>query len=321
MPDSTHEHDANGDYVGDQDANANCVNPIYAQNLPTMTSGPGDPQLCNLARGPRTPDLVYYAAVAGVPHEFLQSTPGDGTCPSGTGPEDCPQKSVLASTDWTLIMGDDPEHYDFRGADFHMVENWDPRMTPGSVMSAEERGPLAASVMANASLCPPTLGGSVAGQPLCGPINGREWDTGKADLEFACIFDIRPQYAGVGKDCTNQYYTGACDCAPGAVTAGSQLCDSVTPTLQVYAKAYPSVREMIIAKAMSTSSLTNQGIVSSVCPIQRAEQGTGDPLYGYRPAVHAIVSRMASGALSSKPCLAASLAPDSTGGVACADHS
>ena len=28
-------------------------------------------------------------------------------------------------------MGKDPEHYDFSGADFHMVENWDPRTTRG----------------------------------------------------------------------------------------------------------------------------------------------------------------------------------------------
>ena len=50
---------------------------------------PGD-ALCNLTRGTRTPDLVYYAAIAGVPHELLQATPGDGTCPAGHGADGLP---------------------------------------------------------------------------------------------------------------------------------------------------------------------------------------------------------------------------------------
>ena len=48
-PTRAHEHDGNGNYVGDQDANANCVNPIYAQNLPTDPTRHG--RLCNLTRG------------------------------------------------------------------------------------------------------------------------------------------------------------------------------------------------------------------------------------------------------------------------------
>jgi len=68
--DTDHEHDANGNYVGDQDGNADCVNPIYAKNLPTSTGG----DLCHLTSGPRTPDMVYYAAIAGVPHQLLKKT-------------------------------------------------------------------------------------------------------------------------------------------------------------------------------------------------------------------------------------------------------
>jgi hypothetical protein len=321
VPDSAHEHDTNGNYVGDQDTSANCVNPIYAQALPTTGTGPTDPSLCNLARGTRTPDLVYYAAIAGVPHELLQDAPGaaDGICPAGTAQADCPQKDTPTAADWTRIMGNDPENYDFSGADFHMVENWDPRMTQGAVLSAEEHGPLNGNVMANASTCPPPAaganGGSVAGQPLCDPINGREWQPNKGDLQFACIFDLKPQYGGTGKDCTNAEYKDACDCATGALNSGTQLCDSVTPTLQVYGKAYPSIREMVIAKAMSTSKIGNQGIVSSLCPIHVTEQGTGDPLYGYRPAVNAIINRLKNSL--SNQCLPQKLTPDKTGDVPC----
>ena len=327
-PDSHHEVDGNGNYIGDQDANANCTNPIYAAALPTSATGPTDPALCNLARGTRTSDLVYYAAIAGVPHELLQTTPGapDGLCPTGTAQADCPQKDTLTAADWTLIMGNDPENYDFSGADFHMVENWDPRLTQGSVLSAEEKGPLQANVMVNASNCPPPAAGqntgTVAGQPLCDPINGREWSTNKEDLEFSCIFDLKPQYGGTGKDCTNPDYMGACDCAPGGINSATQLCDSVTPTLQVYGKAYPSIREMVIAKAMSTGK-TNQGIVSSLCPIHvtaaAGQTPQSDPLYGYNPAVNAIINRLKNSL--SNQCLPQQLTKDTgagaTGDVPC----
>jgi hypothetical protein len=320
VPDSAHEHDSNGNYVGDQDANANCVNPLYAQGLPTSAMGPTDPAICQLTRGTRTPDLIYYAAIAGVPHQLLQTTPGEndasGTCAAGTAAGDCPQKEVLTDADWKLIMGNDPENYDFSGADFHMVENWDPRTTPGAVWSAEEHGPLAGNVMANASSCPPTTGGSVKGQPLCDPINGREWATNKGDLQFSCIFDLTPQYGGTGKDCSQSEYMGACDCATGALNAGTQLCDSVTPTLQVYGKAYPSVREMVIAKAMSASTSGNQGIVSSLCPIHVTDEAGGnDPLFGYRPAVNAIIDRLK--ASLTNQCLPQKLTADTSGDVPC----
>jgi len=180
--------------------------------------------------------------------------------------------------------------------------------------------------MVNASNCPPPAAGqntgTVAGQPLCDPINGREWSTNKEDLEFSCIFDLKPQYGGTGKDCTNPDYMGACDCAPGGINSATQLCDSVTPTLQVYGKAYPSIREMVIAKAMSTGK-TNQGIVSSLCPIHvtaaAGQTPQSDPLYGYNPAVNAIINRLKNSL--SNQCLPQQLTKDTgagaTGDVPC----
>ncbi|HEY1693836.1 MAG TPA: hypothetical protein VGG39_16830 [Polyangiaceae bacterium] len=253
VPDSQHEHDGNGNYIGDQDAQANCTNPIFAASLPANGTG----ELCNLPPGPRTSGLVLYEAIAGVPHQLLQQDP--------TNP-DSPQKTALTDADWKLILGTDPENYDFRGADFHMIEDWNPRTTQG--------------VYANASQCPP-------GSPNdCDPINGRECATNEGDLQFACIFDIRSLYGGVGKDCTQAKFLGACDCASGALGSTTPLCDTTTPTLQIYAKAYPSVREMIIAHALG-----EQGLVSSLCPIHVTDTGGGDPLYGYRPAVLSLLAR------------------------------
>ncbi|MDP9035734.1 MAG: hypothetical protein M3O50_13095 [Myxococcota bacterium] len=289
VPDRAHEVDGSGNYVGDQNATANCVNPIFAKALPTSSSDPA--ALCNLQRGPREATDVYYAAIAGVPHQLLQAKPGDAECPAGTNPADCPQKKTLGTADWTLITGNDPEHYDFTGVDFHMLESTAERTSRG--------------VMANASTCPATAADN------CDPINGREWATGKGDLQFACIFKLPTP-----KDCTSPAFAGACDCSAGSATAGTPLCQSggVGPgghgTAQVYGKAYPSVREMVIARAMK-----EQGIVSSLCPIHETEQRLDDPLYGYRPAVSAIIDRVKFSLMSR--CFPQKLARDASGRVPC----
>ncbi len=92
VPSRTHEVDSAGDYIGDEDTFADCVNPIFATNLPTNSSNPT--ALCSLKRGPREPTDVYYAAIAGVPHQLLQAKPGDADCPAGTNADDCPQKEA-----------------------------------------------------------------------------------------------------------------------------------------------------------------------------------------------------------------------------------
>jgi hypothetical protein len=253
VPDSQNEHDGNGNYVGDQ--NAHCTNPIFAASLPTDPAA----DLCNLPPGTRDPRLVFYAAIAGVPHQLLQQNPAD---------PNSPQKTTLTEADWVLIHGQDPEHYDFGGADFHMVESWDARTTQG--------------VMANASTCPST------GSDTCDPINGRECDTRKGDLQFACIFPLAQP-----KDCSNPETAGACDCATGALNSQTPLCQkdasgSYTQT-QISGKAYPSVREMVIAHAVGS-----QGVVSSICPIHTTEQTPGDRLWGYRPAVDTLLARVSA---------------------------
>ena len=69
------------------------------------------------------------------------------------------------------------------------------------------------------------------------------------------------------------------------------ICDPTTQTQQIGAKAYPTQRELLLAKLMG-----GQGFVSSLCPIH-VQPATGkteptDPLFGYSPAVNAIVDRL-----------------------------
>jgi hypothetical protein len=296
--DSDHEHDPmTGNYIGDQDAQANCVNPLFAQNLPTSASA----DLCHLKRGPRTPDLIYYAAVAGVPHQLLQAAPGQhdasGYCAAGTAPADCPQKYVLSSADWRLVMGNDPEHYDFRGADFHMIE---------STAARTNNTGLWANTATSTNQAGCQLDSTGAAPAGCDPINGAEFNTKNEDLEFSCTFPLIDATGGTvqpfQKDCTAMQFTQACDCAPSSLDTGSQLCSATTTTMQVNGKAYPSVREMIIAHAMATETFNgysyNQGVVSSLCPIhldvgQSVMQAQADPLFGYNPAMNALIARMA----------------------------
>jgi hypothetical protein len=302
MGDTDHEHDMNGNYIGDQDSQADCVNPLFATNLPTSASQ----DLCHLTPGPRSPNLVYYAAIAGVPHELLQATPG-GTgpgetdasgnplCAAGTPAEQCPQKTTLQPADWKLIKGNDPENYDFSGADFHMVESIGPRTTN-------------TGLWANAATCtPPAMGPPpLPGAPGADPINGCEFNTNNSDLQFACVFSLI-QVDSTGtiqpfvKDCTDPMYGGACSCTTNSLDKLSQLCSPTTPTNEVAAKAYPSVREMVIAEAMATETINgqpyNQGIVSSLCPIaldigQSLSMAQNDPLFGYNPAINSLIDRI-----------------------------
>jgi hypothetical protein len=240
VPDRNNEH-PNGsiDYVGHK----NCVNPIFAQNLPTSSSA----ELCNLDRGPRTPDLVYFSLIGGVPHQFLQQDP--------TNP-DSPQKTVLTDADWLKILGNDPLSYDFTGEDPHMFESNMPR--PG--------------------LPPPSAANNAD------PISGREWTTGNSFLEYACIFPLQTPH-----DCTAPEYAPFCDCRPGMPTP-PPLCDLTTPTLQLFGKAYPTIRELVVAHDLGT-----RATISSLCPIHMTESQPNDPLYGYRPAVDGIVNAFRQG--------------------------
>jgi hypothetical protein len=272
VPDRAHEHDSTGAYAVDP-SSANCVNPIFAGDLPTDPSQ----DLCRLSRGPRTPDLVYFGVVAGVPHQLLQLDPSN---------PDSPQKDELSDSDWQLIIGADPEHYDFTGSDFHMIESYLPRtgnsLPPGVV---------------NAATCLP------GGSDTCDPFNGREWDTRSAALELACTFPL----AMPNPSCTRAELAPGCDCGTGG---DMPVCDAQTG-IQMRGKAYPSLRELDVARALG-----RQGIVGSICPRHVTESTPGDPLYGFRDIGRAFLDRLKGGG-EYNWCLPPFPIPDSAGRVPC----
>ena len=211
-----------------------CTNPLFAKNLPRA---PGQ-EICLLQRSSRTPDLVFFAVVGGVPNKLLHFDPTD------------PEKSRITNDDWNAILGRDPVNYNYDGLDPHMIESKEPR--PGLPPPSAARG---------------DNGGD--------PVHGREWDTVGDDLQFACTFDLPTP-----RTCTAQ--DPSCQCAD---TKNPPLCGVATGQ-QVKAKAYPTVREFMVVRAVG-----DQGVISSLCPITLAGDKQG-PTYGYNPAVKSIIDRL-----------------------------
>jgi hypothetical protein len=273
VPDRDGEYPAGaGSYVGD----AKCTNPLFASSLPDGTKTDAA-SLCNLPHGARNPNQIYYAHIGGVPNQLLHFKPGD------------PKGSALSDDDWVKILGKDPEHYDYTGIDPHMIESVKPRAglpTPDKANDAE-------------------------------PISGREWITDEGnpnpgspdskdlpvDLQYACTFPIAP------RECTGG---SNCDCSAQGIPHEqvSPVCDSTDINKQVKAKAYPTNRELLLAKL-----LKGQAIVSSICPIDTANSDPSNAVYGYRPAVAGIIDRLKQGLTQS--CLPEPLDVDSTGAVEC----
>jgi hypothetical protein len=261
VPDRDGEYPATGGttgYVGTK----NCTNPLFATGLPS--SGTGTSTLCHLTPGPRTSDMVFYAHIGGVPASLLHFTPGN------------PAASALSSADWVKILGKDPLNYDYSGIDPHMIESYQPRSglaAPGSANNTD-------------------------------PINGHEWITDQpvgvmgghvlqVDRQYACIFPLFDSTGNpMSRDCTLSQNANYCDCPHQAGTLNAMqlppVCDQTTITKQIAAKAYPTIRELLVAKLLGT-----QGIVWSLCPVDAADNAThDDPLYGYRPAVELMVDKM-----------------------------
>jgi hypothetical protein len=92
----------------------------------------------------------------------------------------------------------------------------------------------------------PTLPGP-ASSDTSDPISGREWDTQGDDLQYACIFTLPTP-----RTCTPT--DASCDCGG---TRKPPLCNG---TQQIKAKAYPTIRELRVAKALG-----ERAIVGSVC--------------------------------------------------------
>ncbi len=183
---------------------------------------------------------------------------------------DDPTKAI----DWTQLVGRDPDKLDLTGIDPHMIASTGPRADLPAPSAANDAD----------------------------PIHGREWTTNGQDLQYACTFDLPEPKACSGTEAERL----ACDCDGEKDTP---LCKPGALGVQIKAKAYPTIRELLVAR-----SLGEQGIPASLCPIQLTAPDRED--YGYRPAVRRIVDRLERGRVGA--CVPRALERvDAEGGVSC----
>jgi hypothetical protein len=124
------------------------------------------------------------------------------------------------------------------------------------------------------------------------------------DLQYVCKFALAgadPNSVDDDPDCKGEQ----CGSQP---TCDNPLCDPSDLSQQIYAKAYPGLRELAWLRGMQ-----DQGIFASICPAEVVDKGS--KTYGYRPAVGAIIDRLAE-ELGGQ-CLPRKLIPDDEGNVPC----
>lgn len=145
---------------------------------------------------------------------------------------------------WTKVLGGNPDAYDTTGIDPHMIQSVAPR----------------------AGLPAPS---ATRGDNGTDPVHGREWDTRKDDLQYACTFVLPTPRACTAQD-------PSCDCAQD--DRSPPLCGA-TSGEQVRGKAYPTIQELRVAKALG-----ERAVVSSICAV--------DAQRGYGAALDLLVERM-----------------------------
>jgi len=257
-------------------------NPLFLEDL-------DDPTSCEA--GTRDPALVYVAGIVGVPWQDIatQETLNDPT-----------QLRYLTASEigaegrWDWLVPRCKTTADQTPGNpgnqlprpIPVCDRWDPNDAPDDALMIESSSPRTGKNPAlDVPLSDPS--GPELGMPGSNPINGHEWLTDSADLEYACIFKRSSP-----KDCSTAGNTG-CDCDDPALgtasyTQNNPLCQGggTYSKQQAYAKAFPGTRQLQVLKDFGKNS-----IVASICP-KVTSGAKDDASYGYNPAVEAIIERL-----------------------------
>jgi hypothetical protein len=232
----------------------------------------------------RDPGMVFLTGIIGVPWQDIANDPGDLTKGFKYGGGlSVPDPNLGQKNVWDIIVGDPATG----------IKPLDPLM----IESIQERmgtNPITGQSLVNAMT------------PLGNSINGHERPIAGDDLQYTCIFPL-----ATPRDCSSAP-AGLCDC--NAASADNPLCvpnpnDGMQPTMQVRAKAYPSLRQLAVLKGLG-----EQGTVGSVCPAQHSNPAGAD--YGYRQAIEPILDRLKPA--SGKWCEARKLPAGEDGRISCA---
>ena len=268
----------------------------------------------------RDTGLVFLAGIVGVPwHDIARKNEdGEPDLINGLNAEGqvvggYQSGDELALNDtWNLILGDPSNYHSNSNAlpdDPLMWESVGPR--DNTEVTPSPPAPLVYWDPPGDGMMPHPITEEDIGVNACNSINGHEYaylvvDNANDDLQYACTFPLDEE-----RVCSGANPPTACDC----LDAGNDnpLCEQ-TPCSgafgqnQYRAKAYPGIRHLQVLQAIGT-----QGIVASIAPAEQADENS--PIYGYRPAVNAIVDRLKL-ALGGQ-CLPRTLVPDVSGQVSC----
>jgi hypothetical protein len=210
---------------------------------------------------PRNNQLVFYASIVGVPWQDIARDPKN----LKTGYKPAQATADEGGIDWDLVLGN-----------------------PFAVSKAERSGPKDPLMVEQSAPRTGThpITNEAIGESGWNSINGHEWKTDNADLQYACVFDLEPSTV---RDCSVNPVS--CDCA---TDQGNPLCekptadgkgDGVSTTTQFRAKAFPGTRFLQVAKDVG-----NGAVVASICAPNLKNESSDD--FGYRPAVASIVDRL-----------------------------
>ncbi|HWZ91833.1 MAG TPA: hypothetical protein VNW92_23380, partial [Polyangiaceae bacterium] len=253
------------------------VNGLTAQTLTKPSDGTSVPNplyaVGNSGKAPRDPSLVFLAGIIGVPWQDI-ATPDSLTGPSLTY---LTATELVGQGRWDQLLGNALASPPVPPSDPFMVEQIPPR-------SGTNPNTMTAIVPATSM------------NPIASPINGHEQNIpNNDDLQYACTFLLTtPKVCKPGDS--------ACDCSPtmagdatAVVASNSPLCQppagGPAGTTQYYAKGYPGARELTVLR-----DFKDNAIVASICPKNTTpamgKMASGDPNYGYNPAVGAIIDRL-----------------------------
>lgn len=249
---------------------------------PDVFQNPVYSDLQNSGKPIRSPSLVFLAGITGVPWQDI-ATADSGTT-SGTDLKYMTAEDLATNKVWDQILGDVNTYT--KATDPHMIEDINPR---GGITGTN-------------------------GTQMQDPKNGHEYTiSAQNDLEYACIFALP---TGQTYDCSAAGMNASnCDCLAQDQTDHKPLCqlaDNSYSFIQGFAKAYPGLRELQTLKDFALVSQGNS-IVASICARNLTNTGASD--FGYRPAVTAIVDRLAKALQPT--CLPRQLNPLPDGTIPC----
>jgi hypothetical protein len=212
----------------------------------------------------RDPSLVYFLGIVGVPYQDLQKAKSATRIDYKS-----PSELVSAGT-WGVVLGDSNPG------------NYAPPVLPTDALMAESVDPRGGM---DGETPPAALAGTEA-DLLANPVNGHEWvNSDQDDLQYACIFPVATPRNCM--DVLNENPSPGCDCKPGLEANHNPLCQDASgySTVQRYAKAYPSLRELEVIR-----SLGQNGLASSICARNVTDDSRQD--YGYRPAIDLLLTQL-----------------------------